>query len=530
MALWRWLSETARELRADGRTELAEHLVRLAQMAADGHADAADAALPAAARAAAADSAPDWAAALVGHWPLAARVGDRAEGESALPATLLRLRASHPDGAGPGAGAAAGSGGADTAAGCVPAACAAEPVLACYANIDGPGHVVDRATLVAQGLAHAQPGQPAWEALVLAQADMLIDDERPDEAVRELDTRAAAVRSAGSDVSLSYAFGYVRALRHQDRYDDALAVLDRVEDGMTAAWPGGAARAAPRRRTRIERARLLAWLARTGRHCPQQARAQLPDLREADAHPRLRPAWAEAAENLVAAGALDNDWRLGTALTSWSRYFEQVGAHRLCLRLCLIAARLAAARDARWTTDCALRRAERALQRVRRAAEEAGDLDEIRAGAARRPRRELPAPAAEVLPLLRRQPAGEVDPESQADLVLAALAERPGDSALLNALGQVGRTLSLADAAAEQHWPRVRSVPGDQKAALSLLETLLADKDTAGLRSLVRIITAAAAGVPGALDAPGAPGGPRGDRGSGTPALSDPAGAAAAAN
>ncbi|MFB9800986.1 hypothetical protein ACFFN5_10625, partial [Streptomonospora salina] len=98
MALWRWLGETARELRADGQGELAESLVRLAQMAAEGQADAADDARPAAERAARAASAPSWAAPLMGHWPLAARVGDRAEGRTALPGALARLRASHAGG------------------------------------------------------------------------------------------------------------------------------------------------------------------------------------------------------------------------------------------------------------------------------------------------------------------------------------------------------------------------------------------------------------------------------------------------
>ncbi|MFB9800987.1 hypothetical protein, partial [Streptomonospora salina] len=391
-------------------------------------------------------------------------------------------------------------------AGCAPAACSAEPVLACYANIDGPGHVVDRATLVAESLGHTRPGEPAWEALVLAQADMLVDDDRPDEAIRELDARAAAARDGGPGVSLDYAFGYVRALRHLDRYDEALSALERVESGMTAAWPGGAARAAARRRLDMERARVLAWLARAGRCDREEARAALPERREADAHPRLRTAWAEAAEHLVAAGALDNDWRLGTALTAWSRYFERVGSDRLCLRVGLTAARLGVARGARWTADTALRRSERALERVRRADEEAGDLDEVRADAARRGPREMPVPAAEVLALLRGQSPEEVDPEYQADLVTAALRERPGDPALLNALGQVGRTLGLTDAAAELHWPRVRSAPGDRKAALSLLETLLADEDTAGMRTLVRHLTGAALGPGGTGTAPGAAG------------------------
>ncbi|MFC3521610.1 hypothetical protein ACFONH_19975 [Streptomonospora nanhaiensis] len=527
MAKWRWLAGAVRDLRAQGSADLAETLVRLARMAVDGQAARIAEAMPEALRLARAGTAPAWAPPLLAHLALTARTGDLAEGESALPEALARLRAAHAPGAAllrpadtdPGAdtagpadapdaadtGGAAGLVGTADAAdpfglsgadaplhACTPAACAAEPVLACYATVDGPGHVVERATVVAEGLAHVRPGDPAWEALVLARADMLVDDERPDEAVRELDLRAAQARAAGHDVTLGYAFGYVRALRHQDRHAEALAALERVEAGAAAAWPAGAPPASALRRARDERARLLAWLARAGRVPAADALAALPDPREADAHPRLRRAWAEAAEHLAACGVLDNDWRLGVRLTTWARYFERVGAHRPCLEVALAGARLATDRGARWVAAAALGRARRALGRVRRGADLAADLDEAARDLAARGPAALPVPAADVLGLLRRQRPEEVDPEHQADLVAAALEHRPHDASLLNALGQVGRTLHLADVAAGAHWARVRSAPGDQKAALSLLETLLHDNDTGGVRALVRVLTEAA--------------------------------------
>ena len=73
-----------------------------------------------------------------------------------------------------------------------------------------------------------------------------------------------------------------------------------------------------------------------------------------------------------------------------------------------------------------------------------------------------------------------------------ALSARPHDTALLSALGQVGRTLMLSDAATEPQWRHVREQPGDQRAALSLLETLMHDNDTAGVRDLVRTLAAGA--------------------------------------
>ena len=102
------------------------------------------------------------------------------------------------------------------------------------------------------------------------------------------------------------------------------------------------------------------------------------------------------------------------------------------------------------------------------------------------------APSAGILDFLRAQPSEEVNPEEQAEQVNVALMEQPHDSALLSALGQVGRTLMLSDAATEPQWRHVREQPGDQRAALSLLETLLHDNDTAGVRNLVRTLAAGA--------------------------------------
>ncbi|TQN32330.1 hypothetical protein FHX37_2281 [Haloactinospora alba] len=476
MTLWTWVDNAAQELRAHGNTALAEAVERMPQLAAAGDVSQINAELPVALRSARSLAGHEWVESYLEHWPLAARVGDRGEGTSVLEETQSRVRAAHAP---------------ERNEGCPPAVCAAENVLVCQSNIDGPGYAADRAALLAEAMAHTRPGEPAWESLVLAHCDMLVDDERPDEAVRNLDVRAEEARAAGTDVSPAYGFGYLRALRHQDRYTEALQILDHL--AALSTWPRGAANADAHRRLRLERSRLVAWLARTGQCSPQEAREALPDVGEAEQHPRLRPGWAEAAEHLVAVGALDNDWQLGVRITTWSRYCERVGAYRPCLELSLAAARLAAARGARWTAQGALQRARRALAAVRRSDDMAADLSEAREEVDRIPPVELPVPAGDALDHLRQQASQHRDPERQADVVVAALAQRPDDSSLLNALGQVGRTLMLTDAAAEPHWRHVHQAPGDQKAALSLLETLLRDNDMAGVRTLVRTLTEAAA-------------------------------------
>lgn len=475
MMLWTWVGETANELSASGHAEAAEAVQDMPQLAVEGEFARLKAGLPAALRAADDVAGRPWLRGYLEHWPLAARVGNRAEGESVRGAAEGRLRSAHA-----------------SEVGCAPAACAAENVVACYANIDGPGNAGDRASVLTEAMDTTEPGEPAWEALVRAHADMLVDDERPDEAVHVLDARAREVRDAGADVSFDFGFGYVRALHQQDRFTDALRTLDHMDAHAAGLWPRGIPRAAAQRRIRFERARVLAWLARTGERPTDEAVAALPALREADAHPAFRAAWTDAAENLITAGALRNEWQLGVALTTWSRYFERVGAWRPCLEVSLSAARLAVSRGARWVAENALERAYRALGRIRRADDPAADLAEARAGAQRLPTPVLDVPAEQILARLRTEPPEQVDPERQADLVVTALEYRPEDSVLLNALGQVGRTLMLTDAAADLHWRRVRTAPGDEKAALSLLETLLHDNDAPGMRTLVRTLADAA--------------------------------------
>ncbi|MFC7741925.1 hypothetical protein ACFQXA_14660 [Nocardiopsis composta] len=268
MTLWTWVAETARRFREEERPELADAVVRLPLLAAEGDTERIRAVLPSALRALreADGFLPVWLEGYYRHWPLAARVGHRGEGTAALAAAEEALVAAHGD----------AEDADDAASTCGPASCAAQNVLDCYANIDGPGRTADRTALLAEAMAHSCPGHPAWEALVVAHADMLIDDERPEEAVRELDLRAAEIREAGAEVGMEYGFAYVRALRYQDRYTDALLVLEQLEEGALGSVPAGTARTAAARRLRFERARLLAWLSRAGLKAGRRRRPHCP--------------------------------------------------------------------------------------------------------------------------------------------------------------------------------------------------------------------------------------------------------------
>jgi hypothetical protein len=497
MPMWTWAGETARRLRAAGQTELAEAVASLPVLCEAGDPVRVEAVARSALRTArrlVAEAGATEAAVpgvfgpptlfFLAHWPLAVRVGALAEGGRAL-AQVSAAADDEPE---------------PLVHGPLPVSLL-ETLVRCHANIDARGTTGQRRELLSTRRLAGWERTPAWPSFTLARVNLLIDEDMADRAENEL-RRYEHTATGPAMLGADGVFALVRALRHQDEHAQALEVLDRMEAELVLD-EANPRRAALHRRIRFERARLLSWLVRLG-HCPpQEAIVPLPTVEEAEAYPSLRPAWVEAVENLVCQGAVRNDWRLGVRVTTWSRYFERVGAPRRGAELALSAARLASVRGARWVATCSAQRAERLIGELGSTEEILGDLAEARAMIAMMPPVRPLAPAEDVLDFLRAQPAEEVDPEQQAEQVNAALERMPHDTPLLTALGQVGRTLMLSDAATEPQWRHVREQPGDQRAALSLLETLLHDNDTVGVRTLVSTLAA------GALDGPvraGAPG------------------------
>ncbi|WP_017606113.1 hypothetical protein [Nocardiopsis alkaliphila] len=490
MPMWTWAGETARRIRAAGQEELAEAVTTLPRLSEAGDAVKVEALARSAMRTARrlVAEAGNREAAVPGvfgpptlfflaHWPLAVRVGALGEGRRALDQAQGAVR-DEP---------------APRIHGPLPVS-ARTSLVRCHANIDSRGSTEIRRDLLSSRNLSGWEDTPAWPAFILARVHLLVDEGRPERAEAELrryEHTATGPALLGAEGMLAL----VRSLRHQDKHSDALDALDRMEAGLGPGEERGAAdprRLALLRTIRFERARLLSWLARLGLCDAYKAIALLPTVEEAEACPNLRPAWAEAVENLVCQGSVRNDWRLGVRMTTWSRYFERVGAPRRGAEMALTATRLAGGRGARWVAECSAQRAERLVHELGGTEEIIGDLAEARSMVrAMNPVRPM-APAQNILEFLRAQPAQEVDPEEQAEQVSAALATLPHDSALLSALGQVGRTLMLSDVATRPHWHHVRARPGDQRAALSLLESLLHDNDTAGVRDLVRTLAAGA--------------------------------------
>ena len=485
MPMWTWAGETGRRLRAAGQEELADAVTSLPVLAEAGETVRVEAVARSALRRArrlAAEAGEAGAPEALGpatlhylaHWPLAVRTGALAEGSRSLDQ----------------AAAAAAEEPEPLAHGPLPVS-ALHTLVACHANVDSRGTTAVRRELLSARRLAGWERTPAWPAFTLARVNLLVDEEAPDRAEAELrryEHTATGPALFGAEGVLTL----VRALRHQDKHTDALEALDRMEAELSLGEPADPRRTALRRTIRFERARLLSWLARIGACDAREAITVLPTVEEAEAYPRLRPAWTEAVENLVSLGSVRNDWRLGVRVTTWSRYFERVGAPRRGAELALAATRLATGRGAHWVASCSAQRAERLIGELSRTEEIFGDLAEARALVGAMPPIQPLAPADQILEFLRAQPVEEINPEQQAEQVNAALAAMPHDTPLLSALGQVGRTLMLSDAATAPQWRHVREQPGDQRAALSLLETLLHDNDTVGVRTLVRTLAAGA--------------------------------------
>ncbi len=490
MPMWTWAGETARHLRKMGQVELADSVTTLPESCEAGEAVRVEMVARSALRTArrlvaeaGEAGAPDVLGtptlAYLAHWPLAVRVGALAEGRRAIDQAVAAVEEG-PD---------------PREHGPLPVS-ALETLARCHANIDAAGTTAARRELLSAQRLDGWENTPAWPSLCLARTHVLIDEGRPDRAEAEL-RRYEHTAIGPALLGTEGVFALVRSLRHQDKHTDALEALDRLEAEIALereAAAAGTRHVALGRSIRFERARLLSWLVRLGLCPSRDAIGVLPTVEEAEAHPSLRSAWVEAVENLVCQGAVRNDWRLGVRITTWSRYFERVGAPRRGAELALAAARLAVGRGARWVAECSALRAERLIAGLGRTEEAAGDLAEVRSLVAAMTPVPPVASADRILDHLRAQPADQVDPEYQAEQVNAALSSLPNDTPLLAALGQVGRTLMLSDVATGPQWRHVRERPGDQNAALSLLETLLHDNDTAGVRDLVRTL---AAGVPG---------------------------------
>ncbi|HEY1179588.1 MAG TPA: hypothetical protein VGF17_25825, partial [Phytomonospora sp.] len=314
--IWAWVHETHRELIEAGHPRLADAIAEISGHAVNGRPDEVDAIYPEALATARALDLP-WVEVFLRHWHLQSLVNERQQGEKALPEATSLLEFAH----------------REETKDCPQSVCVVQDFCIAHARIDGPGYVNERIAILDETLARIEPSRNCFDCLTREYSYALNDDGRTEEALASIEEAEGKHRAAGGEPSLYMHLHRARLLGQLDRAQEGLDLLERSE----AARRNGpyALDEDDERELALTRALLYATLGDT-----ENAVAQLPDITEPIAHADLRLRWAATVEKLIGLGALDNTPRLGTAIATWASYLDDVGSHRSCLNMLLIAGRL----------------------------------------------------------------------------------------------------------------------------------------------------------------------------------------------
>ncbi|HEY1175643.1 MAG TPA: hypothetical protein VGF17_05770, partial [Phytomonospora sp.] len=343
-------------------------------------------------------------------------------------------------------------------------------------------------------IAHAriEPSRNCFDCLTREYSYALNDDGRTQEALGFIEEAEGKHRAAGGEPSLYMHLHRARLLGQLDRAQEGLDLLERSE----AARRNGpyALDEDDERELALTRALLYATLGDT-----ENAVAQLPDITEPIAHADLRLRWAATVEKLIGLGALENVPRLGTAIVTWASYLDDVGSHRSCLNMLLIAGRLATQRRAGTVARAIGDFAARKVDDLRRKdIPTMSDFLAVRRAAEALPAPDLPV-TVEHLPgyLEALGVAGEdgsyqpADPEQNLDLLAVAHEQAPDDPRVLGLLAQYLSVLGLPWKAAALLWERVEADPGDDDRNRLLGDVLLRAKDGDGIKRLAALVAPA---------------------------------------
>ncbi|MBX3193467.1 MAG: hypothetical protein KF819_41185, partial [Labilithrix sp.] len=257
-------------------------------------------------------------------------------------------------------------------------------------------------------------------------ANALHDRGEDAEALAFLDQRAAELVASGkADGIYSLARSRMESLIALGRHEEALAFL--AEDEKR-----GPDDEHHRRWRRIERARLLVRLGRA-----DEARSALPGPDEIEATPVYFRAWADAAEHLVRAGAMKNDFRLGATLRRFVEKLARQGVGRITLELAEVSAHLALERGAPHVARRALASMEAASALLHRPLDALDRIGKLRDALARVADASLVAmPETPSLALSSLANDTSRDPERELLFLEAAAARFPDDVDVAMALAE----------------------------------------------------------------------------------------------
>lgn len=426
MDIWKWVYDLIPELRKNGHGRLAELMHRLPSETVDDHHERVDAIAPEALALARAAEHP-WAEVFVRHWHLQSRVLHRGEGETALGEAVALVDFSH----------------GDRAHGCPQAVCTVQDLAACYAKVDGPGWAPERREVSRETLARIDPTWPCFTCISTEHSAALRDDGQLAAALEFLDAQQRRLVDAGKGAErYSLLSERIQCLLDLGRVEDALAATrDALENGRRDEFQ--------RTARRIDLARALIRLGRA-----EEARRELPQLKEIWKTPDHYEPYTDALVRLVDAGAVANTSALGQVLQRFVTRLATQGSYRAPLAIATHQARLACERGAPPIARLALGEMRRLADRLRRPLDAPARLADIE--------RRLADAAA------RPVPEDSTDAEDHLIRVEAALESAPDDPRLILRRAELLTELGFARDGVGALEAFVAAHPDDHEAALHL--------------------------------------------------------------
>ena len=413
MDIWSWVNETEADLRENGHGRLADLMDRLPHVVLDDQNDEVEAMVPDALGLARSLDLP-WVEVFVRHWQHQALGG----GFATLADAIDLLDFSH----------------GEKAAGCPQSICVVQDVARAYQGADGPGFAQDRLDVAEETLGRIDPTWPCFACISGERATALIDAGRPDEVAGFIAGQRAAAASIGADAPDNLEVNEASALLALGRPADALATLEEAD------------RKYPDRESTFSRSRRLhkaLALVELGRH--DEARAMLLDVELVAREPNYVQRWAACVAQLVAAGAYENDWRLGSSLERMLARLVDRGMAWDAVLTAAVHGDLALRRGAPSTARHALDVLRTQAARLRDPARAGERIAALEAAIAAHPARgdDLPATAEQLLSELDAEEAP--DPEAFTERLARARERWPDDEDIAGTLAGALETLGRPD-------------------------------------------------------------------------------------
>lgn len=462
MNIWDWVIRLQNDLEEAGQEHASRIIDQLSTEILDLNIGKADALIPEAIALSRSLKNP-WLEVFFRHWEMRNRIGNKAEGESALAEVVSLFEFAHRD---------------ETIT-CPQTVCVTQDLSACYANIDGPGWVEERKAVCNETFERINPTWDCFHCLSCEYADALIDEGKPQEALDFLKVQGEKIEAAGENISEAIRTFEIQALLKLGEPQQALDIIEQCEAAIEGYdWPVN------KQDRQILKAHILAIMGRS-----DEAWEILPAWR--DVVPRYYLGWIRAVDTLLANEPEKNTWSLGSAIQAALDHFVKVGAQRRVIEVATIQIRLALVRGSVWTAKRALAIAYDTLPKLRAPLGADELLAELAAGIATvSAKTTLPVPAEQLLAWLEdqaKQHEGEGrNPEREVELLTLAVAERPDDEELVDITSSALQACNAVKEAETLLWNYVeRNHQQESNLAYYLLNILLNTNQLAEIDRLI---------------------------------------------